>query len=144
MALGVYPDVGLKEAHKRRDEARELLAKGNGSGKVKKEIKATARAAEKERQNTFEVTAREWFASYSPAFTPKHAAKLQRYFDTILFPCLGNKIVTDSEPSDFLGVIRPTENKGHITTAHKLMQLCGQVMKCAHLTGRIRYNPAAG
>lgn len=144
LALGVYPDVGLKEARKRRDEAREQLAMGNDPGEVKKEIRATARAAEKERQNTFEVAAREWFASYSPALTPKHAAKLQRYLETILFPCLGNKSVTDLEPSDFLGVIRPTENRGHITTAHKLMQLCGQVMKYAHLTGRIRYNPAAG
>ncbi|WP_298996613.1 hypothetical protein [uncultured Desulfovibrio sp.] len=52
---------------------------GNDPGEVKKEIRATARAAEKERQNTFEVAAREWFASYSPALTPKHAAKLQRY-----------------------------------------------------------------
>ena len=94
---------------------------GNDPGEVKKEIRATARAAERERQNTFEVAAREWFASYSPALTAKHAAKLQRYLDTILFPRLGNKSVTDLEPSDFLGVIRPTENKGHITTAHKLM-----------------------
>ena len=28
LALGVYPDVGLKEARKRRDEAREQLAMG--------------------------------------------------------------------------------------------------------------------
>lgn len=56
----------------------------------------------------------------------------------------GDGVTQSVKYADFLGVIRPTENKGHITTAHKLMQLCGQVMKYAHLTGRIRYNPAAG
>ncbi len=117
LALGVYPDVGLKEARKRRDEAREQLAMGNDPGEVKKEIRATARAAEKERQNTFEVAAREWFASYSPALTPKHAAKLQRYLDTILFPRLGNKSVTDLEPSDFLGVT-PARFSKHTDVYH--------------------------
>lgn len=79
LALGVYPEVGLKEARKRCDEAGEQFAMSNDPGEVKKEIRAIARAAEKELQNTFEVAAREWFAACSPALTPRHAAKLQRY-----------------------------------------------------------------
>lgn len=32
LALGVYPDVGLKDARARRDEARKLLAEGIDPG----------------------------------------------------------------------------------------------------------------
>ena len=32
LSLGVYPDVGLKDARNRRDEARKLLAEGTDPG----------------------------------------------------------------------------------------------------------------
>lgn len=144
LSLGVYPDVGLKDARRRRDDARGLLADGIDPGEQRKEIKAAAVAEQKEKENTFEAVAREWYASYTPALTPKHSAKLMRYLETILFPAFGGKSVAVLEPSVFVDAIRPTEAKGHITTAHKLMQLCSQVMEFAHLTGKVRYNPATG
>ncbi|MCD7983204.1 MAG: hypothetical protein LUG19_02980 [Desulfovibrio sp.] len=43
-----------------------------------------------------------------------------------------------------LDAVRPYERRGHIETAHKLMQLCGQVMRYARITGRVKYNVASG
>ena len=144
LSLGVYPDVGLKEARHRRDAARKMLADGIDPSQHRKASEAAALAKQRELQNTFESIAREWFTSYSPALSPKHACKLLRYLETILFPAFGKKSIASLEPSTFMDAIRPTESKGHITTAHKLMQLCGQVMQYAHITGKISFNPAAG
>lgn len=40
LSLGTYPDVGLKEARKRRDEARKLLANDIDPGRQHKAPKA--------------------------------------------------------------------------------------------------------
>ena len=58
LSLGVYPDVGLKDAREKRDAARKLLAEGIDPGENRKAQKATkhARAA-----NSFEIVAREWY-----------------------------------------------------------------------------------
>ncbi len=44
-ALGVFPDVGVSEARKRRDEARELLAAGIDPSAVRKDERIAQRAA---------------------------------------------------------------------------------------------------
>ena len=45
LALGVYPDVPLADARKRRDDAREKLAANIDPGKAKKADKRAARLA---------------------------------------------------------------------------------------------------
>ena len=53
LAIGAYPDVSLKRAREKRDEARRLLADGiDPSAQRKAEKLADA--------NTFEAIAREW------------------------------------------------------------------------------------
>lgn len=59
LALGVYPDVTLALARQRRDDARQLLARGVDPGEHKK---AAAVARAELGANTFEVIAREWLA----------------------------------------------------------------------------------
>jgi hypothetical protein len=41
LSLGVYPDVSLKDARQRRDDARKLLADGVDPGENRKAVKAT-------------------------------------------------------------------------------------------------------
>jgi len=63
LSLGVYPDVGLKDARNRRDEARKLLAEGTDPGEDRK----TQKTAKQDRAaNSFEAVAREWFEKFSP------------------------------------------------------------------------------
>ena len=70
LSLGVYPDVSLKDARDRRDEARKLLANEIDPSENRKAKKAAKveRAA-----NSFEVVAREWFAKHSTHWSDNHA-----------------------------------------------------------------------
>ncbi|MBD5416841.1 MAG: tyrosine-type recombinase/integrase [Desulfovibrio sp.] len=144
LSFGAYPAVSLKDARQRRDAARELLAKGIDPGDEKKQAREAKLAQEREERDTFEHVAREWFSKHSPTLSEKHAQKLQRYLENILFPAIGAKPVTQLEPADFLWVVEPSERLGHNETAHKLMRLCGQVTRYARITGRVKYDVAAG
>ena len=133
-----------ERSSQRRDEAKEQLAQGFDPSDQKKAAKAAAIAEKRERENTFEAVAREWFTSYSSTLSEKHAKKLQRYLENAIFPVFGGKGVSLVEPSDILEVARPKEAKGRIETAHKICQLCGQVLEFAKITGRVKYNVGAG
>ncbi|HHX3466184.1 TPA: Arm DNA-binding domain-containing protein, partial [Enterobacter asburiae] len=54
LALGLYPDVPLTTARKRRDEARQLLAEGRDPRETKKAESTEPTSP------TFEAIAREW------------------------------------------------------------------------------------
>jgi hypothetical protein len=58
LALGVYPDVSLKDARDKRDDARKLLANGADPSEIKKVEKRTIKLKS---ENTFESIAREWW-----------------------------------------------------------------------------------
>ena len=144
LSFGAYPSVSLRDARKLREEAKEQLAKGIDPGAEKRQAKEAVLAQKREARDTFEFVAREWFAKYEPTLSNKHAQKLRRYLENTLFPVLGGKPITLLEPADFLQVVQPSERLGHHETAHKLMRLCGQVTRYARITGRIKYDVAAG
>ena len=58
LALGVYPDIGLKNARQARDEARKLLAQGIDPSALRQAEKVTKA---ENATNSFEAVAREWW-----------------------------------------------------------------------------------
>ncbi len=61
LSLGTYPDVSLKLARDRRDDARTLVAKGIDPAQARRAAKEAGQAGD-----TFEFVAQEWFAKFSP------------------------------------------------------------------------------
>ena len=132
----MYPDVSLKLARERRDEARELLAQGIDPGAKRK--------AEKEApKNSFEAVAREWFEKFKPQWVDSHADKIIRRLDRDIFPWLGSRGIETIKAPEVLTVIRRIEARGAVETAHRAMQNCGQVFRYAIATGRAERDPSA-
>ena len=79
LSFGVYPDVSLKSARERRDEARKVLAEGIDPGEQRKAQKA---ASEARALNSFEVICREWLEKWrttvEPAQHKKALARLEK------------------------------------------------------------------
>lgn len=144
LSLGAYPAVSLKDARRRRDEAKELLAAGMDPGVCKQAAKAAAVAEQREKMNTFQAVALDWLAVYGPDLTEKHALKLRRYLDTTFFPAIGEKSVVDLVPADILEAVRPAQERGRIQTAHRLVQLAGQILQHAFIRGQVKFNVARG
>jgi integrase len=139
LSLGVYPEVGLKEARTRRDEARKLLASGVDPSENRKAIKLgrVDRAA-----NSFEVVTREWFAKFSKDWAPGHQSRVFRLFERDLFPWLGAEPVADVDAKKLLTALRRIEARGALDTAHRALSNCGQVFRYAIATDRAARDPS--
>ncbi len=139
LSLGVYPDVSLKDARARRDEARKLLANGidpSENRKVQKAVKQD-RAS-----NSFEVVAREWFAKHTPNWADHHSDRIIRRLERDIFPWIGGKPIADVTAPELLAVVRRIENRGALETAHRALGNCGQVFRYAVATGRAERDPS--
>lgn len=139
LALGVYPEVTLKQARDKRDEARRLLAEGIDPNEHRKIVKRTKAL---HAENTFEAVAREWFAKHKPTWTDGHAERIIRRMERDLFPWLGNRPIAEIEAPELLANLQRIERRGAIETAHRAMQNAGQVFRYAIATGRAKRNPA--
>ncbi len=140
LSLGVYPDISLKDARERRDEARKLVAKGIDPGERKRAAKS---AAFERASNSFEVVAREWFAGQQPTWAESHAEKIIQRLEKDIFPWLGKRPVGEIAAPEVLTVIHRIRERGARDTALRAMQNCGQVFRYAVATGRAQRDPTA-
>ncbi|UCV14126.1 tyrosine-type recombinase/integrase [Quatrionicoccus australiensis] len=140
MALGAYPDVGLKDARDKRDEARKLIAAGIDPAQKKKSDEAEA----KERAtNTFELVACEWHENVKGEWIEKHAVRTMKLFERDLFPFIGGKPINEIKPRELLECLRRVEKRGTLSTAHRLLTQCGQVFRYGVASDRCERDTAA-
>ncbi len=138
LSLGIFPDVGLKEARERRDEARKQLAADVDPSEHRKAVKSakSLRAA-----NSFEVIAREWMAKYTPNWAESHSSKVSARLEKDVFPWIGGRPIADITAPEVLSVLRRIESRGALDTAHRALQNCGQVFRYAVATGSATRDP---
>jgi len=133
LSLGTYPETSLAQAREKRDEARKQLAAGIDPGANRKAVKA---AKAESAANSFEVIAREWGLKKIENWEEKnHRSK--RMLERNVFPWLGGKPIAEILPKDILACLRRVEDNGTIETAHRTLQICGQVFRYAVATGRV-------
>lgn len=133
LSMGVYPDVSLKDARARRDEARKLLASGADPGENRKAVKS---AKMDQAANSFEVITREWYTKYSATWNASHGERIIRRFERDIFPWIGSKPIAELAAPELLAALRRIENRGALETAHRALGNCGQVFRYAIATGR--------
>ncbi|QAZ67247.1 tyrosine-type recombinase/integrase [Solidesulfovibrio carbinolicus] len=143
LTFGLWPDVSLKLARQRRDEARTLLAEGIDPGEKRKQEKADAEAQAAEDANTFEVVARDWHAKQVKVWSESHAVKVLGRMEQHLFPAFGHVPIATLRAPAILPTLREIEAKGHHETAKRLRQYCEAVFAFAISTGIAERNVGA-
>ena len=133
LALGVYPETTLKQAREKRDVARKQIADGIDPSENKKAVKESKAESA---ANSFGIVAREWGAKKVNDWDDKNN-RSKRMLERNVFPWLGNKPITDILPKDILACLRRVEDRGTIETAHRTLQICGQVFRYAVATSRV-------
>jgi integrase len=136
LTLGAYPDVSLKRAREKRDDARRSVADGIDPG-------AKRRAEHDAEINTFVAVADEWLLTKKNALTPATWERDHRQLHKWVVPYLGNKPIASIEAPDLLEVLKRIEGKGVIDTAHRTREVCGRVFRYAIATGRAKRDIAA-
>jgi integrase len=140
LSLGTFPDVSLRQARERRDEARKQVADGIDPGNKRKAEKA---AGEERAANSFEVVAREWHAKQSARWVELHASRIMLRLENDVFPWLGNRSAAEITAKELLATVNRIVDRGAVESAHRVLQNCGQVLRYAIATGRAERNPAA-
>jgi integrase len=140
LSLGVFPDVGLKEARKRRDAARELIANGLNPAFEKKKaaIAASIGAA-----NTFRAVADEFIAKREREGLKTITTDKAKWLLSQLEPALGNRPIAEIEAYEVLNVLKRVELSGRHETAARMLAISGRVFRFAVATTRAKRNVAA-
>lgn len=139
LALGVYPDVPLAAARRKRDEAREKLAAGTDPGEAKKAAKRAAKVAA---LNNFEAVARAWLDEWGQTVTPASLTKKRNLFVNDVFPKIGRRPVAEISAPEILEVLRSVDGRGVRFTANRLTGDIARVFKYAVQNGVCKHNPA--
>ena len=134
LSLGVYPEVSLKDAREKRDQARRSLSEGADPIEARKPQSIAD-------GTSFEAVAREWFIKFAPGWSAGHANRILRRLENDVFPWLGSRSIDQIDPPELLKVVRRIESRGALETAHRAIRNCGQVFRYAVATGRAERDP---
>lgn len=140
LALGSYPDVGLKAAREARDKARAMLANDQDPGQNKKDLKAIKLLLG---SDTFKGIALEWHQGKSKVWSESHANNILGRLERDVFPWLGNRPISEITVPDLLKVLRRIEDRGAHETAHRVLGNCGEVLRYAVQSGKVERSVAA-
>jgi integrase len=138
LALGIYPDISLKEARMKKIEARALLDEGKDPQIVKTLLKASAM---EENDNTFEKIARRWHEVFKTSVSERYATQILIRFEDDIFPHIGKLPIGDITPAILLKVFRKMENRGAIETAHRIKAKCSEIFCFAITEGLLEIDP---
>ncbi|KAI3598721.1 Integrase [Cupriavidus necator H850] len=139
LAFGVYPDVSLSAARKKRDDAREKLASGIDPGEAKK---ADQRAAKLAADNSFEAVARDWLKERQSVVEPaQHIKTLARLVNDV-FPWIGKRPITQIDAPEILAVLKRIDSRGARFSAHRVRSEISRVFRYAIKEGKAKSDPA--
>ncbi len=138
LSFGAYPAIGLQQARKKRDEARQLLAEGKDPSAERQAEKA----AQQSNGLTFETLAREWHAYRVPRWAKSTADKTAAYLESDLLPALGKRPVKAITRPELVELIRRIEDRGAHNVAKKCRQWLSQIFRYGLAKGSVDSNPA--
>lgn len=140
LALGSYPEVSLKEARRRRDEARTLLASGIDPSE---ERKSAARAAEESARNSFGSVADDYFEHIHRSGREAVTVKKSRWLYSLMERDLSSRPITAIKPAELLATLRKVEAKGHHETARRMRSLASRIFRYGVATSRADSDPTS-
>lgn len=143
ISFGTYPELGLKQARERRDEARSLVAQGIDPRAHRREAQRSAvRAAE----NSFQAVYERWRDHKALSLRSGRQSTLsqiKRIFAKDVLPILGVRSIFDVSRADLVEVLRKVEKRKALTTAEKLRTWFNQLFRWTMVELDLKGNPAA-
>ncbi|MEQ9462311.1 MAG: integrase arm-type DNA-binding domain-containing protein [Haliea sp.] len=140
LAVGVFPDISLKEAREAHYEAKKQIQKGIDPGQVRKVERQTRNLAA---SDSFEAIGREWFNQIMDDKSESYRVRTGRILEKDLYPYVGNRPIAEISAPELLATLRRIESRGAVDIAHRARQTAGQVFRYAIITGRAERDPTA-
>jgi integrase len=139
LALGVYPEVSLKEAREKRMEAKKLLSRGTNPSSHKR----LARVLALNGGNSFGEVAQEWLTKIEAEGRSRATMEKMRWLLRYAQPIIGERPIGDLSAPEVLAVLRMVEAKRRYESARRLRTTIGSIMRYAIATGRAQRDVTA-
>jgi len=140
LAFGVWPEVSLTEARKKRNEAKQLLKSGKDPSAAKKNLKLSQRVAQ---SNTFGSVTEEWLEVKQKEWKRPYFDDVRSSIEIHLLPDLGQRPIEDITSSEILSVLKKIEEQGKLEVASRSRQKCGAIFTYANLRQLCTSNPVS-
>lgn len=146
LSFGTYPEVSLKDARNRRDEAKKLLINHEDPAAVRK---AQHAAKQLDAASTFEAVAMEWFNLKIMPLSASHSGRTLAYLKNDLIPYLGQTPIDEIKAPALLECLRRIaarknkQGKPVTETANRVREQMGQLWRYAIATGKAERDIAA-
>ena len=139
IALGIYPEVGLAEARRKRDDLKRRLYEGVDPAAERKREKLVAiyNAA-----NTFGDLAKEYIDKMVAEGLATTTTTKANWLLEQLAP-VADRAIADLKPIDILAALKRLEAKGKLETARRCRSFAGRVFRYAVATGRAETDPTS-
>lgn len=138
ISLGVYPEISLKEARDKRDEARRSLREGIDPSEARQ---SERRQRQLNAGNSFAAIAREWIEHQSERWEPITRDRILAQFEADVFPALGSKPIAELKARDVIAAVKAIEARGAGEMAARALQRIRSVFRYAIVHERIETNP---
>ena len=127
LAFGPWPEVSLKEARDKRDDARKVLRSGvdPGNQNRKKVVAYTQQG------RTFESVAREWVAGRAGIWAQRHTETVVDRLVANVYPAIGKMPISEVGPINVLLLVKEIEGRGSLEVAKRVMGICSQIFRYA-------------
>lgn len=141
VTFGRYPDLGLADARKRRDEAAALLATGISPAKAKQEGKLERRA-EAAGASTFQKLAERWFAEDVSGRSQQWQYTIRLWLERDIYPAIGALDPQEVTAPHVAKLVDAAVSRGAPASANKLRTICLQIFDYSIDREELAVNPA--
>ncbi len=139
LALGVYPETSLAEARAKHAKARKLLEQNIDPNQAKQDAR---RSAKLQADNTFEVIAREWYATKTKEWSKSNAKTALDRLEKDVFPQIGKYPIKSLTHKQLLDLANTVKERGASELAKRIIQMSRHIFQYAIITGRADRNIA--
>ena len=145
LAIGPFPEISLKQARAKRDDARSLLRQGVDPVQHFQEQRAQQQATSEPSaaEHSFRDVGTEWFETVMVDKSDSHRSRTWRALERDLFPYIGDCDVNAITPFELLQVLRRIEARGHYELANRTRRVASQIFRFAVVTGRAERDPSS-
>ena len=134
LTFGSYPEVSLIEARAQRSVARKQRANDIDPSQFKRAEKQARQTAA---SHTFEGVARTWLEKTAANRAATTQEKITNWLQKDVFPYIGGLPVSAIKAVDVLHTVQRMEARNAIDSAHRVKQICGQILRYCTSSGLI-------
>ena len=142
IAIGVYPEVSLADARKKRESFKADVANGIDVVLREKQNKQAIKDKIVKDENIFENITNEYLDKRNE-LNEAYKVRLGRAFKNDVFPYVGKIPIQDIVPKQIINIVKRVESRGAVESAHRLFTQISKVYKYAVSNQFVDRNPCS-